>query len=87
MISLQLNPIFQEVLEPLGSNAANFFLAASLYHAQAVSFARAAELAGLSWQDFLQRLQEHFQFGYIIADKVVLEDLETVAKFDREFSL
>jgi len=47
----------------------------------------AAELAGLSWQDFLQRLQEHFQFGYIIADKVILEDLETVVKFDRESSL
>ncbi len=84
MLNLPLNPTFQEVLEPLGSNAANFFLAASLYHAKVVSFAKAAELAGLSWQEFLRRLQEHFQIGYLLADQVVLEDLETVANLVRK---
>jgi len=39
---------------------------------------------GYPGQIFLPRLQEHFQFGYIIADKVVSEDLETVVKFDRK---
>jgi predicted HTH domain antitoxin len=51
---------FNEILEPLGTQSAQFFLAASLYHAKKVSFNRAAELAGLSFEDFLARLKEQY---------------------------
>lgn len=44
----QPNPDLIPVLEPLGVGTGNFFLAASLYHAHKVSFAAAAELAGLA---------------------------------------
>jgi hypothetical protein len=84
MTNIQLNANFNEVLEPLGRNAANFFLAASLYYAQMVSFTRAAELAGLSVTDFLQRLREHFQTGFVVAEEVVLADLELVETLSRE---
>jgi hypothetical protein len=50
-------------------------LAASLYHARKVSFASAAHLAGLSFEGFRYRLEEHFDKAYIIADESVLEDI------------
>jgi hypothetical protein len=71
---------FDEILEPLGGNAADFFLAASLYHARKFSFATAASLANLSFEAFLSRLEEHFGKGFILDDSVVLEDIETVEK-------
>ncbi|EDN69627.1 hypothetical protein BGP_2694 [Beggiatoa sp. PS] len=74
----QLNPHFNDVLEPFGNQAAEFFLAASLYHAHKVSFGAAAALAGLSFEAFHHRLREHFDKGYIFADETILEDMETV---------
>lgn len=71
---------FNEILEPLGSQSAQFFLAASLYHAQKISFNRAAELAGLSFDEFKARLKEHFNTGYIISDEVLDADLENANK-------
>ena len=70
---------FEEILEPLGGQSAQFFLAASLYHARKVSFQRAAELAGLSFTDFKSRLNEHFDTGFVVFDEVVQRDLEYIA--------
>ncbi len=78
-MSLTINSKFAEVLDPLGEEAANFFLAAALYHAHKLSFAAAAALAGLSTEDFAARLHEHFESGYAIASEVISEDL-AVAK-------
>ena len=71
---------FDEILEPLGANSAKFFLAASLYHAGKVSFHRAAQLAGLSFDEFSARLKEHFSKGFILSDEVVSTDLDTVRR-------
>ena len=71
---------FNEILEPLGTQSAQFFLAASLYHAKKVSFHRAAELAGLSFEDFLARLKEHFSTGYVLTEEAVMEDINTADK-------
>jgi predicted HTH domain antitoxin len=71
---------FNEILEPLGTQSAQFFLAASLYHAKKVSFNRAAELAGLSFEDFLARLKEHFSTGYVLTEEAVMEDINTADK-------
>ena len=77
-MSVVLKPEFEEVLQPLGNNAAEFFMAASLYHARKISFSAAAELANLSFDEFLFRLREHFNTGFIIDDESILEDLQTV---------
>lgn len=69
---------FDEILDSLGNNAANFFMAASLYHARKISFATAASLANLTFDAFLNRLEEHFGRGFIIDDDSVLEDMTTV---------
>ncbi len=69
---------FDEILDSLGENAANFFMAASLYHARKISFATAASLADLTFEAFLLRLEEHFGRGFIMDDKSVLEDMATV---------
>lgn len=74
----QLKQEFDEVLEPFGQEAANFFLAASLYHAHKISFTAAAALANLSFEGFLSRLQEHFDTGFLIADETVHEDIDSV---------
>jgi hypothetical protein len=79
-MQIQLQPEFDDILQPLGSHAAEFFLAASLYHARKISFARAAHMAGLDFDGFKTRLMEHFNQGYIIADECVLEDMHTVEK-------
>lgn len=71
---------FNEILEPMGSQSMQFFLAASLYHAQKVSFQRAAELAGLTFDEFYYRLKEHFSTGYVVTDETVLDDIDTVDK-------
>jgi hypothetical protein len=72
---------FNEILEPLGAQSARFFLAASLYHAQKVSFLRAAELAGLSFEEFKARLKEHFSTGYILFNETVMGDLNSADTF------
>jgi len=79
-MDIPLQAEFEDILQPLGHDAAAFFLAASLYHARKVSFASAAHLAGLDFDAFKSRLQEHFGLGYMMADECVLGDLETVAK-------
>ncbi len=75
---VELQPEFDEVLQPFGNHAVEFFLAASLYHARKISFASAAYLAGLNFDAFLSRLQEHFSQGYVIADDCILEDLKSL---------
>ena len=78
-MSVVLKTEFEEVLQPLGNNAAEFFMAASLYHARKISFSAAAALANLSFDEFLFRLKEHFDTGFMIDDESVLEDLQTVS--------
>lgn len=78
MSAPQINPNFSEILQPLGTGAGDFFLAASLYHAHKVSFSAAAELAGLGFEEFHYRLKEHFGRGFALDDETVLEDIETV---------
>jgi len=77
---MQLQQQFDEILDPLGNNSAEFFMAASLYHAKKVSFARGASLANLTFDAFLHRLEEHFGRGFIIDDDTVLEDIKSVEK-------
>jgi hypothetical protein len=76
-VQLQLQPEFDAILQPLGSHALEFFLAAGLYHARKISFASAAHMAGLDFDAFKIRLSEHFDQGYIIADECALEDIKT----------
>ncbi len=75
---VELQPEVDEVLQPLGQHAVEFFLAASLYHARKISFSSAAHIAGLGFDAFRYRLEEHFNQGYLIADECVLEDLRTL---------
>ena len=78
IMNIQLQPEFDDILQPLGSDAAEFFLAASLYHAKKISFASAAHMSGLDFDSFKTRMVEHFNQGYIVADESVLEDIKTV---------
>ena len=80
-MQIHLKPEFDEALAPFGEEAAAFFLAAGLYHAHRISFAAAADLANLSFEDFLFRLREHFGSGFNMADASVQEDLDTVDSF------
>ncbi|MBF0471934.1 MAG: hypothetical protein HQL48_11260 [Gammaproteobacteria bacterium] len=82
-MSLALNHHFEEILEPLGHESANFFMAASLYHAKKLSFSAAASLAGLDFDAFAARLTEHFNSGYWLDDQVVLDDMAVVKKFKK----
>jgi predicted HTH domain antitoxin len=77
-MQIKLQPEFDDILQPLGTNAAQFFLAASLYHARKISFTSAAHMAGLDFDSFKTRLAEHFNQGYIVADECILEDIQTV---------
>ena len=83
-MAVMLKNEFDEVLEPLGKNAAEFFLAAGLYHAKKISFSAAAALANLSFDEFLYRLREHFDTGFVIDDDVVAEDLAMVDELTAE---
>ena len=80
IMNIQLQPEFEELLQPLGADSAEFFLATSLYQAGKISFASAAYMAGLDFESFKARLVEHFNKGYLLADETVLEDIETVYK-------
>ena len=68
---------FDEILDPLGNNSVEFFMAASIYHAKKVSFSRAASLANLTFDAFLHRLEEHFGRGFLIDDESVLDDIRS----------
>jgi len=82
---LHLKQEFDEIFKPFDNAAASFFLAASLYHAHKISFTAAAALADLNFEAFLSRLQEHFDTCFLLSDKTVLEDIDTVAKMmDRQ---
>jgi len=78
MSTVQINPEFVPVLEPMGQGAGDFFLAAGLYHAHKISFAAAAALAGLGFDELHYRLKEHFGYGMVIEDETVREDLRLV---------
>jgi hypothetical protein len=71
---------FEEILDPLGAQSAEFFLAASLYHSGKVSFQQAAKLAELSFEEFKARLKEHFSTGFILPKAVILNDTIAVEK-------
>lgn len=77
-MQIQLQPEFDDILQPLGHDAAQFFLAASLYYARKISFASAAHMAGLDFDSFKTRLTEHFNQGYIVSDECALEDIQTI---------
>ena len=77
---IRLQSEFDDVLQSLGNDAAEFFLAASLYHARKISFASAEHLAGLDFASFKSRLQEHFNQGYFLGEECVLDDMHTVDK-------
>ena len=62
---------------------ARFLLAASMYHAQKMSFQAAATLSGLGFDGFKKRLREHFSTGYIITSDVVEEDLSMAKKLSK----
>jgi hypothetical protein len=49
---IELQPEFSDILQPLGNHAAEFFLAASLYHARKISFMTAAHIEGLYFEVF-----------------------------------
>ncbi len=51
-------------LQAFGHHAAEFFLAASLYHARKIRFASAAHIAEPSFEAFRYRLEEHFNRGF-----------------------
>ncbi len=78
MSTAQINPEFVPALESLGQGAGDLFLAASLYHAHKVSFAAAAALAGLGFDEFHDRLKERFGYGMVIEDETVRDDLRLV---------
>ena len=78
MSTPQVNPEFDQILQPLGTGAIDFFLAASLYQARKISFSAAAAFAGLGFDEFHYRLKEHFGAGFAIDDAVVLEDMALV---------
>lgn len=80
MSAPQINPAFFGVLDPLGSSAGDFFLAASLYHAHKVSFSAAAALAGLELEEFHYRLREHFGAGFRLDDQTVSEDIRSATE-------
>lgn len=79
-MNIQLQPEFDDILQSLGGSAAEFFLAASLYHAKKISFASAARMTGLDFEGFKTRLIEHFGQGYVLDDICVLEDMQTIAQ-------
>lgn len=58
-MNIQLQSEFDDILQLLGSSAAEFFLAASLYNTQKISFASAAHMADLDFKSFKSRLLEH----------------------------
>jgi predicted HTH domain antitoxin len=83
-MNLVLKQSLIEALEPLGAKAAEFFLAASLYHAHKVSFAAAAAMADLNFEEFAYRLREHFDSGFRVEDEAVEEDLLLVDRLVKQ---
>lgn len=84
-MSVILKPEFEELLEPLGNNAAEFFMAASLYHAQKVSFSATAALANRPFEEFAFPLKEHFSTRLVVTDKPIEEDMAATNKYSSIF--
>ncbi|BCG62531.1 MAG: antitoxin [Methyloprofundus sp.] len=63
---------------------ARFLLAASMYHAHAISFQAAAELSGLGFNTFKKQLRENFSTGFIIASETIGEDLHMAKKLSNQ---
>ena len=78
MSAATINSDFSPVLESLGEGAGDFFQAASLYHTHKISFGAAAALAGLGYEEFHDRLKEHFGHGFVIDEWAVREDLHLI---------
>lgn len=55
-MNIQLQSEFDDIFQLLRSSVAEFFLAASIYHAQKISFASAAHMAGMDFESFKSRL-------------------------------
>ena len=64
------------------TDLARFLLAASMYHAQKISFHAAATLSGLGFDSFKKRLNDYFSTGYIISSEVVEDDIRIAKKID-----
>lgn len=62
------------------TDLARFLLAASLYHAQKISFHAAAKLSGLGFNNFKKRLKKYFSTGYILPLEVVEDDIGMAKK-------
>jgi hypothetical protein len=62
---------------------ARFLLAASMYHAQTMSFQAAAVLSGLGFDAFKKQLKEYFSTGYIIAPETIEADLHISEKLSK----
>ena len=57
------------------TDLARFLLAASLYHAQKISFHAAASSSGLSFNLFKKRLKYYFSTGYIMSQEGVEDEI------------
>lgn len=62
------------------NDLARFLIAASMYHAQKISFHAAAILSGLGFNRFKKRLKDYFSTGYIISSEVVEDDMDMAKK-------
>jgi len=63
---------------------ARFLLAASMYHAQKMSFQAAASLSGLDFVSFKKKLKDYFSTGYIISSEVVEDDIRMARKLSAQ---
>lgn len=62
------------------TDLARFLLAASMYHAQKISFHAAATSSGLGFNAFKKRLKDYFSTGYVISPEVVDDDINMAKK-------
>jgi ribosomal protein L4 len=63
---------------------ARFLLAAGMYHAQKMSFQKAATLSGLGFNGFKKNLRNYFSTGYVIANEVVEDDISMAKKISNQ---
>ena len=77
METFAIEPPFRDIIQKFGDNGAQFLLASALYHAREISFGAAAALAGITPEAFHERLRTHFGHGFILADDVVDDDIDS----------
>ncbi len=75
MITLDLPPSVDEA-------RARLLLAIALFQEEEVSVGQAAEIAGLSYRDFLDALRERGIPAYIYTEEMWEQDLATLRKMD-----